>query len=156
MEIRELKSGDAKRLSELIISVYEENPASMTFKAAPSEEELNAVISKKLEGMKKGSVIDMVAADGSKLIADCEMVASGGGLALIGIIVAKGYRGNEVGKELLESCVKEASLRGIRKIYAEIRRENEAAVRFFSKCGFREIGTQTEKEGIRLMVLELR
>lgn len=49
-------------------------------------------------------------------------------------------RGNGVGTSLVQAMQKESESSQISQIYLEVRDSNEAAIRLYQKCGFKEVG----------------
>jgi RimJ/RimL family protein N-acetyltransferase len=136
MEIRNFREDDAGDLSNLILAVYDESPISSTFKSKPLREELFELSRKKGECLRSGYLIDLVATIDGKVIADCEIALKNKEEGTIGIVVAKEHRRKGIGSKLVERCLTNARKMGIRRIYAEINKENRIAMLFFSKCNF--------------------
>ncbi len=57
--------------------------------------------------------------------------------------VLRGFHGTGVAQALMEACVAEARRRGGRTLWLGVWEINPRAIRFYEKCGFREVGTQT-------------
>jgi RimJ/RimL family protein N-acetyltransferase len=138
MQVRELEERDFTSLCELILQVYDEMPYATTFGKRPSDEELEELMRRKLEGMRDRTRIDFVATLNDRVVADCEITKTTDAGGLIGIIVAKEQRRRGIGKRLVEKCAAKARLQKMLEVYAEIDDRNEGAARFFSRCGFRE------------------
>lgn len=138
MEIRELEEGDFKGLCALILEIYDEAPYATTFDSRPGEEELESLMRRKIEGMRSRTLADLVAVEGGRVVADCEIVKATETGGVIGIIVAKDHRRRGVGKRLVEKCSEKARLLKMREVYAEVDDKNQNAIDFFSSCGFRE------------------
>ncbi len=138
MRIRELERGDSDRIRELILELYDENPAYSTFGHRPDEGELEGVISGKLRGIAAGSIIDLVAVDDGRIVAECELVGTEPGRGVIGIMVEARSRRKGLGGELVSRAMRLAAGRGLAKAYANVRRENWRALKFFRACGFTE------------------
>jgi N-acetylglutamate synthase-like GNAT family acetyltransferase len=144
MEIRNFSEGDASDLSDLILAVYDESPISSTFRSKPIIEELFELSRKKGEALRSGYLIDLVATIDGKVIADCEIALKSKNEGTIGILVAKEYRRKGIGSELVERCLMNARKIGVRRVYAEINKENEIATLFFSKCKFEKRNENNE------------
>lgn len=138
MKIRELEEGDFAGLSELILTVYDETPYATTFERRPSAAELEELMRKKIQGLRDKSIVDFVAVDGGKVVADCEIVKATDTGGILGIIVAKEYRGRGTGRTLLERSLEKAKEIKMLEVYTEIDERNESAVAFFAGCGFKE------------------
>lgn len=152
MKIREPEREDLPGLLRLIRLVYEESPIATTFTSRPTDMEIAALISRKIEGVKKSGLVDLVAVSGKRIIADSEIVRTEDGDGLVGIIVAKKSRRKGVGRMLLKKCAEKARASGISRIRAEINSQNDGAIAFFSKCGFRN---RLENEGKVIMTKAL-
>lgn len=138
MKIRELEEKDFASLSELILQVYDEAPYATTFGHRPSGQELSELMQKKVQGMRDKKIVDLVAVDGERVVADCEIAKSTETGGVVGIIVAKDRRKKGIGKRLMERCAAKAKELRILEIYAEIDERNEPVASFFAKCGFKE------------------
>ncbi|MGA3021096.1 MAG: GNAT family N-acetyltransferase [Candidatus Micrarchaeales archaeon] len=152
MEIRNFADDDAGDLSDLILAVYDESPISSTFKSKPTMEHLFELSRKKGEGLRNGYLIDLVATIDGKVVADCEIALKSKEEGTIGIVVAKEHRRKRIGSKLVERCIANAKKRGVRRIYAEINKENRIATLFFSKCNFEK---QKESEESIVMAKNL-
>ncbi len=56
------------------------------------------------------------------------------------IAVAQHYRGNGIGRRLLQHLLDEAKKSKLRNIFLEVRKSNEAAMALYVSCGFQQIG----------------
>jgi len=138
MQIRELEEKDFEGLCALILQVYDEMPYATTFEKRPDRDMLSELMRRKLEGMRNKTVVDFVAVEGNRVIADCEIAKSTETGGVIGIIVAKDKRRRGLGRRLVEKCLEKAKLQKMLEVYAEIDERNEGAESFFAKCGFEE------------------
>ena len=138
MEIRELEEKDYKGLCSLVLQVYDEVPYATSFEKRPDEQQLSELMQRKLEGMRSRTVVDFVAVEGDRVVADCEIVKSTETGGLIGILVAGDRRRKGLGRRLVERCAEKARLLKMLEVYAEIDDRNAGAAEFFSRCGFRE------------------
>ncbi len=136
MRVRGLKAGDAAGIKRLMLELYDENPISSTFDEKPSGAELDGLIGRKLEGIASGGVVDLVAEEGGRIVAECELVGTGMGTGVIGIIVQAGSRRKGIGKALISRALELAGGISVSRIYANIRKENGPALAFFTTCGF--------------------
>ena len=76
------------------------------------------------------------------------------------ISVRKDMRRQGIGAALLEGLKARAPEHGIRKIFLEVRKSNEAAIRLYKKCGFIQVGERKRYyndpvEDALVMVVEL-
>lgn len=67
-------------------------------------------------------------------------------VGLLGLLVAKRFRGQGIGKQLLLECIAQAKahLQGLRMIQLECFATNTAALALYEKVGFREVGRVPE------------
>ncbi len=135
LKIRNLEEGDFKALSEFILEIYREYPASMWFEREPTPESLERLFQQKLQGMAEKRVVDVVVDDGS-IIGEAEIAKVAGPIGYVGIIIRKEHRGRGLGAHLLERAYAQASLNGITELRAEVAEGNSAALRLFEKQGF--------------------
>ena len=56
--------------------------------------------------------------------------------------VAPPFRRHKVAQELLEKTMAKAYEKGARKIFLEVRSQNEPAIRLYQKAGFYQIGVR--------------
>ncbi len=145
MEIRELVEADLPSLGELALAVYDEAPFATTFTKRPERQELTLLMEKKVFEIKNGRLVDVVAFEGGKVLADCEITKTGSADGLLGIIVARNHRKMGTGRKLIETGMEKAKGLGIRNFYANIDKKNEGAMGFFAKCGFKLYGSYENK-----------
>jgi ribosomal protein S18 acetylase RimI-like enzyme len=58
----------------------------------------------------------------------------------LGMGVLPRFRGQGLGKRLIEACIARAWENGLARIQLEVRADNHAALRLYEKCGFRREG----------------
>jgi ribosomal-protein-alanine N-acetyltransferase len=68
----------------------------------------------------------------------CRCAADQGELG--NVAVSKEWRRRGVGAQLVEAALERARARGVREVFLEVRRSNEAARRLYARLGFIEIG----------------
>lgn len=139
MEIRRLQKGDLEELRELVQAVYQDSELAMWFDKTPTNQELNALFSLKMQSLKDNVAVDIVAIENGRLIGECEIVRSMGS-HLVGIIVSKESRGKGVGKKLLSAGIERAKKLGFDAVSAEVVEDNLPARNFFLKNGFEITG----------------
>ena len=64
------------------------------------------------------------------------------GVAEVSVYVGRDWRGQGVGRGLLENLIEAAEKTGIWTLQASIFPENEASIALHKSCGFREVGTR--------------
>ena len=62
------------------------------------------------------------------------------GVAEVSIYLDRAFRGRGVGRMLLERLCAQSEEEGIWSLYAAVFAQNQASIRLFRSCGFREIG----------------
>ena len=62
------------------------------------------------------------------------------GVAEVSIYLDRAFRGRGVGRMLLERLCAQSEKEGIWSLYAAVFAQNQASIRLFRSCGFREIG----------------
>jgi len=62
------------------------------------------------------------------------------GVAEVSVYIADDWRGQGVGRVLLEALIQESESNGIWTLQASIFPENAASIRLHQGCGFREVG----------------
>ena len=62
------------------------------------------------------------------------------GVAEVSIYLDRAFRGRGVGRMLLERLCAQSEKEGIWSLYAAVFAQNQASIRLFRGCGFREIG----------------
>ncbi len=157
LSIRPIAESDTAQLQELVKDSYAEAADALWFPAEPDEKALTETFKAKLEAVGKGMLIDNVLVANGKLVGDCE-IAKQEGIGLVGILIAKQYRSNEIGRKLLLHCMKEAYAAGLRSVIAEVANSNAAACRFFLKNGFMLMSpepTVLEKNGKEVTAVRL-
>jgi ribosomal protein S18 acetylase RimI-like enzyme len=70
-------------------------------------------------------------------------VAGPSPIELVRFYVDRPWHGAGVARTLMEACDDEARRRGARTLWLGVWEKNPRAIRFYEKCGFREVGSQT-------------
>jgi len=139
VEIRPLSNEYKDQVKKLVLSVYEDTPEAFFYAQKPSEDELEALLQKKIEENGRG-IIDIVALEDGKVIGECEVVKYGKE-GVIGILVEKNHREKGVGTALLKTALTKARSMGVDRAVAKVNDKNNAARLFFEKLGFRKAGS---------------
>ena len=72
-------------------------------------------------------------------------------MAEVSIYIGEGYRGEGIGKALLEALIAESERIGVWTLQATIIASNEASIRLHQRAGFRLVGRReriAQREGI--------
>jgi len=80
--------------------------------------------------------IFLIAKKDTRVIGFCNLFGKEG-RAEIGIGVHPKYRNEGIGSLLLDKIIEEAKKRGIKKVYAGIKKDNKKSINFFNKKGFK-------------------
>ena len=86
--------------------------------------------------------IFLVAEDGTSVIGFAVLYLTPPEAELPDIVVASGYRGHGVGRELLTQLFVEARSHSVENIFLEVRISNAAAIQLYTGFGFEQIGTR--------------
>ena len=74
------------------------------------------------------------------------------------IALAETARGRGTGRALLAALLEQASLRGVRNVFLDVRADNPVAQKLYASEGFREIGTRLNyyaADGVDAIVMQL-
>ncbi|MEM3781646.1 MAG: GNAT family N-acetyltransferase [Candidatus Micrarchaeaceae archaeon] len=148
IQIVDLSSGDEQEFLSLVKSAYADSPSAFTFIKAPNESDLRALFVRKLELMRSGKLIDIVARLNNQILGECEVAITSSGkveTGIVGIIVRKEFRRKQIGSALLSYAEAKAKSLGIGSFVAEVRIGNAGAAEFFKKCGFKQVASDKEK-----------
>jgi ribosomal-protein-alanine N-acetyltransferase len=63
---------------------------------------------------------------------------------LLNVAIAKAYRGQGLGRELLKGVLEDLNLRTVRWVTLEVRRSNHVAKRLYESLGFLEVGVRKQ------------
>lgn len=135
MEIKELDASDLGGIFSLITEIYDENPMATWFTSKPTIEVIEALIGYKLVKMRDKDAVDYVALEGNNVIGECEVIKDQYSNGWVGIIVSKRQRSSGIGRKLLHEAIAGAKTIGIKTLFAEVARSNNA-INFFISNGF--------------------
>lgn len=97
-----------------------------------------------LRETRKGNVISVVAEIDSKIIANGEVTRGSyedtRHHGHLGLTMLSGYRGQGIGRKMIEVLVRESRRKGLRTLDAEFLATNESARRAYAKAGFKKVG----------------
>ena len=141
MEMRTLRSGDFKGLTDLILGVYRDTRISMWFDFEPTQRELEELFRYKIDSVGCGRSVDLIAVEEGRIIGECEILLAEE-VGVVGIIVEKGERKKGLGTKLFNAAVEIAGKLGAKKFFADVASENTAALEFFKKLGFKRRSVQ--------------
>jgi RimJ/RimL family protein N-acetyltransferase len=106
-------------------------------------------LDKTLLNVAKRRGVSVAAFDGDRLVGHCDIVGRSSNeekhTGLLGIIVAQGYRGVGLGKEMVRTALRQASKLGIWLVELEVFATNEPAMHVYERLGFKAFGTIPKK-----------
>ncbi|MGC8479599.1 MAG: GNAT family N-acetyltransferase [Candidatus Micrarchaeia archaeon] len=143
IKYRKLMKKDIKKLSALIIKIYNELPESMHFNNKPTKKLVREILTSKLTLQKGLNLVDIIALDKNEnVIGECEIVKKydlkNDFYGIIGIIVDSSSRNKNIGTTLLNNAISKTSRLEIKKLVAEVSQKNKPAINFFIKNKFKE------------------
>lgn len=91
-------------------------------------------------------VSQFVALDGSTVVGWCDIFPhwphAVRHCGTLGMAVLPKYRGQGIGRRLLEACLEKSKAKGITRVELEVRVDNTAAIRLYEKVGFAKEGVK--------------
>lgn len=154
VSVRRLGQSDSKSLASLILGSYDDG-IGMWFANRPSGEEVSAIVARKLEMLREGTIIDNIAVLDGTVVGDCEIVVDKQA-GLLGMLVGVDRRGAGIGRALLLASLKDAVSRGLALVVAEVEEGNANAISFFTRNGFAISGKDiVERNGKSCGVIRL-
>ncbi|MCU7787283.1 GNAT family N-acetyltransferase [Pyrobaculum sp. 3827-6] len=153
--VRDLEPGDFWQVVELYYGFYREvdgDPARLGVEVGltleerpPSIADEFAWFAEKLRALERGDAVFKVAEVGERLVGTCEIARSRrrgfSHVGVLGIAVAREWRGRGVGRALAEAAIRDACGRRLFElIVLEVMDVNERAVRLYEKLGFVKYG----------------
>lgn len=148
--LRVLRWEDLDALLTFINSLVEEKQGDTKstlytgFDKKVAREEEIEWLAQTLVAIAGGSVINMVADIGGKIIANGDVTRGGykdtHNHGHLGLTMISKYRGKGIGRRMIETLVRESRKAGLRTLDAEFLAENETARRAYEKAGFKQAG----------------
>lgn len=139
VEIRRSRLEDAVSVSEAVTEVAAEHWFLATVDGY-SVDQTRAYIQSALAG----AVYQVVAVDGNNVVGACDVrtrdLRGFAHVGQLGMYVRKAWRGQGIGKKLLEACLSTAKEAGLEKIELEVFADNIPAIRLYESTGFRREG----------------
>ena len=139
LEIRPITPADVEGFHAVLDAVARERFGLAMWEAPPLESTREFV----QENVASGA-IQFVAVDAGRVVAWADVITPfhdalrhRGGLG-IGMLPA--YRGQGLGRRLLEACIAAAWAKGLVRIQLEVRADNAAGIALYKRCGFVEEG----------------
>lgn len=147
--IRYIKTGDTEKMHEYINSLSQERTFLMYQGEEITLEDEEKYLNDHLDKLKEGKLVHLLAFDGAKLIGGSEVIMNskiGKHTGVFGLSVSNKYRGEGVGKILMENVLKEAkeNLEELKIIILQVFEKNCIAKNLYKKMGFIEYGKLPE------------
>jgi len=152
--LRQLRRGDLDALVPFANSLVREKKRNrelgiIAFEKRMTRAKEKEYLDKTLLNVANGRGVSVAAFHGNRLVGHCDIVGRSSSeekhTGLLGIVVAQGYRGAGLGKEMVRTALSQASKLGIRLIELEVFATNEPAMRVYEKLGFKKFGTIPNK-----------
>ncbi len=146
VEIKELdRSISAKQVLSFFAPIMRERPEPFILSdTIPSLKEEKEWLKKKLKRMAKKEIVTLAVVKDKKVIAICDGIKQerrNRDKVLVGILIAKQFRGVGLGKKLLAEVIKLIRKKLKPKIiYLSVMGANKPAKALYYKVGFREVG----------------
>lgn len=159
--IRRAVTADARSLAALGARTFEE-----TFGPANRREDIDAYLSQtygerqqKIE-IENPRMITLVAEEEGLLIAFAQMRADEKGIEIARFYVERRWQGRGIAQSLMQAVIEQARARRAKMLWLGVWEQNERAIAFYRKCGFRDTGSQpfilgSDLQTDRVMVHEL-
>ena len=128
VNIKKIDYYDLKSFIFLLKEIKKEDPSFYG-----KDEEEFGIKAVEMNYTQKG--IFLIAKEKDKVIGFCNLFGKNG-RAEIGIGVHPNYRNKGIGKQLLDKILKKAKEKGLRKVYAGVKKTNINSLNFFKKNGF--------------------
>lgn len=147
--VRYPQLGDERQMMDFINTLSKEGTFIRLQGEQYTLEQEKKVLEGFLKNIKEKKGISLLAFAGGDLIASCGVTLKNlveGHVAEIGITIAKEYRGQGVGRKVMEVALKEAQkqLPGLRIVMLGCYANNHVALNLYKKLGFVEYGTLPE------------
>ena len=123
-----------------MISAYYDYPLATWFEDEPTVQQIEEIFEGKLRAIASHRLVDLITDDNGIIAAECEIARADFDMGVVGILVERGYRGRNIGGELLVKAMEEAVRIGMTRFAAEVDEENADAMKFFSGLRFTPVG----------------
>ncbi len=138
VEIRTVTMADVPAYRETLDAVARERQYLRLLEAPPLERSLEFV----RNALEKGHV-NLVAVEVSHIVGWCDITFGINGEAHVGYLgmgVRRDFRGQGIGRRLMDTAVAQARTSGLEKIELQVYTSNAAAIALYKKAGFEEEG----------------
>lgn len=146
--IRYVAPGDAQLLTPFINAISQENAFIRFSGEKLTLEEETIYINSEIEAVEMGDAVKLFCLIDGELAGVCDVHRNIAfaqrklHIGVFGLIVAKKFRGQGIGKKLMQTCLTEAQQRidGLRMIQLELFAPNTPALTLYRQLGFHEVG----------------
>ncbi|MBU2632374.1 GNAT family N-acetyltransferase [Patescibacteria group bacterium] len=147
--IRYIKKEDLKKMWEYINTLSKERTFILFQGEEISLEDEEKYLNDQLGKAKQGTLVPLLAFCGKELVGISQLgmnIKTGKHIGIFGLSVLKKYRGEGIGKTLMEIVLKEAKekLKGLRIVILSVFQKNCIAINLYKKMGFIEYGKLPE------------
>jgi RimJ/RimL family protein N-acetyltransferase len=150
--VRQISPGDRRLLAQFVVEIE----AVATERHQPSLRDLTTILfDRVIVGAGEGAVALENTPGGDRVVGVCAYVPSGHEGADFTIAVSHSFRGEQLGRTLLETLVRHAKRVGIRRLTAEMTWSNRAMHSLATSMGFQVLPLQRDRN-LRLLVLDLK
>lgn len=142
--IRKLQKGDVGALLSFANMLIKEDTYMMLSGDLMTIKEERQYVDRSILQCNKKEKVHVVAVKGDKIIGSAEIrrgTKRKHHMGEIGLAVLEGYRREGVGRELMQSLIKEGKSLGLRMLMLRVFANNLPAISFYKKFGFIECGT---------------
>ncbi|MFA5405908.1 MAG: GNAT family N-acetyltransferase [Candidatus Nanoarchaeia archaeon] len=141
--IRKPKMSDAPALTKLMNDLVREEVFILVDSVITVAEE-RVRLRNRLKQINAGKSVSLIALDDKKIIASFGIMLEKGRSSHVGgfgIVIAKGYRGQGLGKELIVKIIDLAKerLKGLELIELGVFKDNKPAIKLYKKMGFKQV-----------------
>lgn len=146
--IRYVAAGDAELLTPFINQISQENIFVRFSGEVLTIEEETRYINSEIEAVEMGDAVKLFCLVDGELVGVSDVHRNISfaqrklHIGVIGLIVAEKFRGQGIGKKLMQTCLNEAQqhIEGLRMIQLECFAPNTPALTLYRQLGFREVG----------------
>jgi len=141
--IRPVRTGDLDSLLTFVNAFAKEHTYMMISGLIFTRAQEKIYLESACKAKRKHEKIHWIALAGRKIVASAEVrrqPARKNHVGVIGVAVAKQWRGRGIGKKLMQLLIDEATLLGLRLLILESFEENIGAIGLYEKMGFRIAG----------------
>ena len=150
--VRQISPGDRRLLAQFVVELE----AAAVERDQSSLRDLTSMLfDRVIVGGGEGAVALENTAGGDRVIGVCAYAPAGHEGADFSMAVSQSFRGEQVGRTLLETLVRHAKRVGVRRLSGEMTWSNRAMNALAASMGFQVLPLQRDRN-LRLLVLDLK